>query len=378
MIFLFICLFYGNVCDVAADKVFKKHIAVYGSSDLLITHANRIANEYNIVITEWWKHSEVSKIKETNPKIKILFYRDLIGLRTDYDDWSIANQHATWFVRDTKTGRRIKHKRFNWYLMDTTNEDFKNHLVKYIEMKLQKYPMFDGVFLDDTVKLIDPSKFYIEGSGKNNMPHLDLDFVSGYYHSILEFLKELKKRLGHNLVYINTNDMNDFIAPVDGVMFEGFVHGSWQERNYYPNMDGWKRQILRLQKLIMTSKNILVHSGSRGHHIETYKPFLFSFASYLLCSNDKSSFFFETSQSKNKLPTLDEYNLYIGEPCGGLLFNKDEGLFRRQFDNGMVLVNPTQNTLKATFAEGFNIQESPVGQVLVPSHSGMILIKKRR
>jgi hypothetical protein len=292
----------------------KRHITVYGNSPLLERQSDRerIAKEYHLIITEWWQNHAVKKIKKTNSSIITLFYRDLIGVLKSYDDWVEISKHDDWFMRDRRTGKRILHRTHKWYLMDITNMGYREHLVKYIAHKLSSYPCFDGVFLDDTRTRINLSHFVVEDGHTDESLELPQEPTARYHAGMISFLRELKARLKKMKIIINTDEDGILIEEVDGIMFESFVHGSWQQVDYFPDEVKWQEDLERLQRLVKQDKLILVHSGSRGTGDSLQRQFLFCLTSYLLSASGNSFFYFETPFTKEKLIPFPEYYWRIG------------------------------------------------------------------
>jgi hypothetical protein len=311
--FVLICLVLaiGMPASGFAQEAFKRHITVYGSSPLLEKYPAEIAKNYNLVITEWWKKtSSVANIKKINPAIKIIFYRDLAGMLTSYDDWGEASKHPAWFVRDTVTNKRFVHRTFGWYLMDITNPEFRRHLVQYVQRKLAAYPVFDGVFFDDTPASPNPDSFVIEGT--TTPATFDPAFLQAYKGAVSSFLQGLKAALGTKLVIINGDDYKEYIQHVDGIMLEGLFHGSWQAATYYEDNVRWLADMQTFANLLKSNKMVLVHSGSQGSGTALQQQFLFSFASFLLLSHENSYFSFDTPTSGTQLPLFPQYTQSLG------------------------------------------------------------------
>jgi hypothetical protein len=362
---------------------FQKHIAVYGSSDLLRKHKKEIAERYNIVITEWWKYREAAEIKKINPKIKILFYRDLIGMRTDYDDWSSSRNHPEWFAIDNDN-KRIRQKTYGWYLMDCRNEGYREHLIDYVETKLRDYPVFDGVFLDDTVNQINETKFSSEGSTQQHT-NFSPQFLSSYHDGIDQILEGLKSRLAERLIFINTNTA-DYAVHVDGLMSEGFVHGSWQPNELKPHIHEWMNDIKKLESFIQTKKFVLVHSGTKGGLVEEDGTFLLTFASYLLVHDPKTTFCYEATSERNSLPSFYKYMYDLGEPLEAMqkhpikqksdVPGSEPNLYTRRFERGLVIVNPNRDRIEYDFsASYFDTHGRIITRMTIPNQSGVILLK---
>jgi hypothetical protein len=380
----------GDMNEVLAAERSKmqKHITIYGSSNLLETHLEEISRNYEIVITESWKHEAVKQLKSLNPGMKVLFYRDLIGMRPDYQDFPLAGKHPEWFVRDMKTGNRVRQKNFNWYLMDITNRDFRLHLISLIKTKLLQYPCFDGVFLDDVQKAIPTGHFYSEGSFKDEIPTLDPVLLSSYRDSLVMLIRDLKKELGDKLVFINTNDGSDIVAAADGVMFEGFVHGSWQTREHKAGLKEWSDDIDKLSAYIQTDRYVLVHSGVKGDLRDNEDIFLFTLASYLLLSGPKTTFSFDAADSKKRLPGNENHLTALGQPLEKMMTypaepqlktpRKRSDVYMRQFEHGIAIVNPNGFKMTCEVPAGFEISGYNPGRNLeMNARTGIVAARRK-
>jgi hypothetical protein len=329
---------------------FKRHLAIYGDSDLLIRFPKQIAEGYQLLVTEWWQARYAQKIKEYNPSIRILFYRDAIGVRTDYDDWKSIQKEQNWFLRDHVTNQRIQHKAFGWYLMDISHSGFRDHLCGYLQGKLKEFPVFDGVFLDDVFQKLPESKFRQES---DQAPFVlnDPGYEKKYKDSMAALLTQIKAAIGEKKMMINTDGGPDWVLVSDGVMFEGFIHGSWQPPDFTIDTDQWLRQTRRLKELIRTGKPVLVHSGGLGSPSNLESAMLYAFAGYLLYQNEKSSFCFEISPREDGLPSFPARGIDLGKPVQDavepesmerILFDqqKPDSIFMRAYERATVYVNP--------------------------------------
>jgi hypothetical protein len=340
-------------------SVIKRHITIYGSSDLLKTDLESIAKYYHIVITEWWNHEDVAKLKKLNPNIKVLFYRDLIGILESFDDWKDARNNSEWFLKDADKGARIKHKDHHWYLMDITNQDYQRHTISYINSKLEKYPVFDGVFLDDVIS--SPNKNRFSNEFDKGVPQFGQKFISSYRDSMIEVLSSLKNTIGSKLVIINSNDEDEFIKHTDGIMFEGFITGSWQEIKYMASDSAWSKHMNLANKYKMMNKFVLLHSGTKEKGEEATHAFAYAFGSYLLLADANTSFFFDQAASKKTVQMYQEYYYDVRRSDAKNIETSTDGknwmlsalttegvfkpnIYRKNFMNMLIVINPTSMT----------------------------------
>jgi hypothetical protein len=310
--FALICLFSAVSLPASgfAQQAFKRHITVEGSSTLLAQYPSNIASNYNLIITEYWNSSSLANIKKINSSIQSIFYRDLAGMLTSYDDWSVASQNPTWFVRDTVTNQPLVNATYGWYLMDITNPGFSQHLLQYIKQKLAAYPVFDGVFLDDVAATIKPANFVVAGTTTPGT--ISPAYLQAYRGAVASFLQQLKAALAAKLVVINSNDYTLYIHYADGIMLEGLIHGSWQAVNYYEDNTSWLADMQTFANLLKLNKMVLVQSGSEGSGTALQNQFLFSFASFLLLCNQNTYFWFQTPTTSTQLLPYPQYTQNLG------------------------------------------------------------------
>ena len=195
--------------------------------------------------------------------------------------------------------------------MDITNAGFRRHLMRYLGKKLAAYPMFDGIFLDDVYAKINPEGFVVEG-GKTPAT-VNPAYVQSYSAAVSSFLKDVKAALQDKTIIINCDDAKEYIEHVDGIMMEGFVHGSWQAVDHYEDSVQWLSEMQAFADLLKLNKMALVHSGSLAGDA-LHRQFLFCFASFLLLCNQNAYFSFDAPASGTLLTLVG--GVYIGFGSG--------------------------------------------------------------
>ncbi len=306
----------GNPVPVTAgDGTVKKHITIYGATDLMTKSPEQIASHYSIVLTEYWKNQQIGYIKKLNKDIKALFYRDVIGMQPYDEDWKEVSSQPDWFVKDEIHNNKIVNRAYGWYLMDITHLDFRNHIKRRLLDNIKNHANFDGVFLDDVPVRVNPDHFVIVGT--NQTPTLPERFLDNYHNEMKNLLAEIKQALPNNLVVANTDDTDTFINVIDGIMVEGFIHAPWHSPDYQMDSIKWAHQVNQLIGLANKGKLLLVQSGSAGPGYEddrVRRQFLLSFSSYLLFANANTSFYFECASERGRLPPFQELYQPIGNP----------------------------------------------------------------
>jgi hypothetical protein len=122
----------------------------------------------------------------------------------------------------------------------------------------------------------------------------------------------------------------------DGVMIEGFAI----EADASPyNLEDWQLQMNRALGLINQGKVILAQSYATGTEER-----MFTLGSYLLIKGNRTYLNIEVDLDPEWWP---EYDISIGVPAQSAgtdiadLYDANNRIYRRNFDNGFVLVNPS-------------------------------------
>src|SRR3972149_5044657 len=109
-----------------------------------------IASHYDLLITDGYSYynSKVSHLRELNPNLKILAYRNGTIIVKGSSDWSyITANHPGWFLLDSQ-GNRIFEKDYPLnYLLDPQNSGWKAYRAEQLEEYVGTYG-YDGIYLD--------------------------------------------------------------------------------------------------------------------------------------------------------------------------------------------------------------------------------------
>ncbi len=138
-----------NDTNITVPYKSMKHIVAY--FHMQQSDVEFIASHFDLTVTGFWSGfaESVGKISALNPNITSVGYKSAIDMPTYADDWDDANtMHEDAFIKDAY-GRRLMHDEYNTYLMDVGNAGWREHCSSYIKGKLDSYPQFDGVFVDN-------------------------------------------------------------------------------------------------------------------------------------------------------------------------------------------------------------------------------------
>jgi hypothetical protein len=306
-------LIYGFVQVVFDSTVAAgtgRHMVIYGG--LTAVDLVPVANNADILSVENARLDYLEYMKQINPLLKIFKYYHALGVYKIYNEWGAVNQKEEWFVHDIATNRRLKAKRYGWYLMDNGSDAWQRFLVRKVSEQTED--VFDGVFMDVFWNRF-VNKFVADGTDSSGWPPETI--INSWVANMIRLLKRIRASYPKS-VFIN-GAHKEYMPYVDGCMEEAFAHTNWQSDLRFPNPAEYMRSILKIQRLSKLGKTILVQSGSMGDHPAAIeKVYNFCAASYFLVKNVHTSFGFHplhTYYFKGFLP-FDNYKLNLGRPKG--------------------------------------------------------------
>ena len=160
-------------------------------------------------------------------------------------------------------------------------------------------------------------------------------------------------------------DVTDY-SGADGLMVEGF--GRWNTGEYFSAREGdWQMQVDRVLSMVNLDKIVLLQQYV--NKVDDMNDRLFLLGSYLLVKGNHTYINLELSSEPEWFP---EYEIPIGTPVGGIpssissLWRSDWGVYVRAYDNGLVLVNPSDQVQEVVFQKTY-YQAFPYGGGIIPA-----------
>jgi hypothetical protein len=294
------------------------------------------------------------------------------------DEWSEVNSHEDWFLHDPNTGARLFNPGYpHLYYMDLDSDGWTSYVISKYQERVQNHPSIDGVFVDE----IYESLAYVSllGPGKAEPGYT----AEQYQQLITNITSEIKQTVGASrLVILNSDLFKPFTTDMDGGLDEGFVHfGGW-ENSRHATLSQWLNDVNQILDVDFNGKYILVGSGS----LEETLPEMveYCYASFLIGYNTNShAYFYWHSNAEGGYGTLYWNNMWdmdIGEPTGS--YYAEDGLYKRNFTNGLVVVNPNDDNsitadLGGTYRRLNNVDGTlgdPLTQVTLPIKEAAVLV----
>jgi hypothetical protein len=302
---------------------------------------------------------DADRLRAINPDFIIIHYR--LGLALGYraiqgncqptgewlnlvdGDWKQewpgdAAVQESWFYHWPENGRqRVLNCDWGWYLGELNDPGWRNFWHDIVLRQVQTNDD-DGVFMDSlsVPNYLGATRF------SPHLPEIDAAFESAWSNRIRDWLVWLKGQpLGKYALipnagnFIVSRDTTDY-SPADGVMIEGFA----MEADASPyNLEDWRLQMNQALRLITQDKIILAQNYVNGNQER-----MFSLGSYLLIKGRHTYLNIDLGEEPEWWP---EYDIPIGTPLQepsadiSALYDSGHKVYRRDFDNGLVLVNPT-------------------------------------
>lgn len=338
----------------------------------------------------------LKKLKQLNPEIVILAYISMSDIRPDASDLDdstfrgklgnrLAN-HPEWILKDSD-GKKVEwwptFKIFN--LTNTTpattkkfNQAFPRMVAKYIYSS----GLWDGVFLDNVwedVSWVSTDIDLDQDGQAESKNELDTAWNKG----VTKILKQIRKRTDDTWI-ITGNGGVGYTDHLDGVAFENFPNTSYGD---------WSYSLKQYMLIGNEEQFAFINSNDdNGGNSANYQDFRFGLTSALLGSGYYG--FDSGDQTHHELYFYDEYEVTLGDALGGPYntLNTDhpttvqEGVWRRDFENGIVLVNSTSADRSYILEDGYEkikgIQDTKtnsgknVGSVNLPAQDGIILLNR--
>jgi hypothetical protein len=344
------------------------------------------------------------QLKNANPDIKILFYRNVFDVYSYWpDEWDLAKDEG-WLLKDID-GNYVIDTRYGDenYRIDITNHAYQDWVSDKINSWLHSYPLVDGVLVDNGLKYkVEEWEQYDSGRPINPITGTYFTWTE-IQTAYIELLNKIVDTLGPSKIVIPNGIWNGrvFYAKPDtyttiisqvpglnGIFSEGTFRestGDWLSE------DDWQDSI---NFVTWVQDNFLAGHTDRYFVAQcTSSPapsgadpqqvMLYSFCSMLLSvkySSPQNSINFNVIYTQNTdllLFVQKLRNVELYQPIDDYYKISATSVYAREYAGGKVLVNPTSTAstvqLEGSYTTIFN--ESVSGPIIIPPHSGIILLK---
>ena len=310
--------------------------------------------------------AQLQKIRVLNPRVIILAYltsEEIVDEVNSYNQAAMRQDLASqiidgWYLKDAQG-----HKISNWpgtFMLNLTDgaalnsqgERFNDYLPEFVAQKIKAAGLWDGVFYDNTwgdISWLNSGNLDLDNDGVSDSAAKANKLWSDGFKKMLARTRDLT---GNDFIIVgNGRVYYGYQSFLNGMMLEDFPSawengGTWSgSLNTYLNLPGLN--VYPQISIIDTLDN----------NQENYQHFRFGFASALL----GDGFYGFDSGIYNHAQTwwYDEYNVNLGAaqaPAYNLLATTSvselkPGLWRRDFKNGLALVNSTTQKQSFVFSK---------------------------
>lgn len=254
------------------------------------------------------------------------------------DFCAISSQHPDWFLLD-QDGNRIGTG--DTFFMDPGNEGYRAFWLERASELMETYG-WETIFLDNVeatrTKMLKakatPAKYPDDESYQRAVQGF-LDYIRQNY------FEPRGKPLYANIVSVDDDAVWDqYMNYLDGVMIESFA-SDWDRR--YLSGNDWETQMEQAEQALGRGKTLILVAQGQQEDLELQN---FAFASYLLIANGNAYFRYTHSESYREWWEYENYNLDPGAPLNERF--EEKGVWRRDFENGYVTVNPQTQEAEIT------------------------------
>lgn len=332
------------------------------SSGVSAAQLDFINEHFDFVMTPFLSEDILQSIQ--NPEL--FLYRSIQGTWTHFNqfDWDHINSHENMFCHSDSVDQSVNTRiltAWNSWLMDgndmvePSEPDALTHWVNYyaITSAGQVYENgFDGLFIDSAGHRLGENAVF----GIMPYNYSDDTWRDGRY-AALDYIKSqlLDKTVIFNGLH-SENGADSSLTLTDGGMWEDFVYDI--NDGHYKGIGKWMSAIDCMQNNKEDSRLILVvKKPGLEHDIQAR---LFSIASYLLVKNSNVGLALQDFSYESMIQYYPEYDISLGSALSEYAVNNDT-VFTREYEEGMVILNPTASTIKTYNLEKEYFRVIPVG-----------------
>jgi glycosyltransferase involved in cell wall biosynthesis len=386
---------------IAQYKTTPKTANLYWKNPIDLATAKELA-KWDVLILDMtaqtYSAEALKEIRRLNPQIIILAYTSAVEMPTSrlnevepagYGKWHelAAGDQSAWHLKSS-AGQDITfwagNAMMNLGVRDQTGRTYGDYLTDFYSQNLMSSGLWDGLFFDTCWKNISwlNKDIDIDGDGQKDSES-KINTLWAQYHN--DFLRKLRARLGPSYLII-TNGDGDYSQYANGRMMESFPE-FWE--------GSWTGQMSQLPTLssqgFQPRLNIINSDTNNTGNKYDYQAMRFGLTSALLF--DAYYSFDYGSNLREHLWWYDEYDVNLGKPLGTAfnVLNKTntkivQSIWQREFENGIVLVNSTDQPQKISFEadyeklRGTQDKETNSGgltnQLILPANDGIILLKQ--
>lgn len=347
-----------------------------------LSNPTQTAQRNTYVVLQAWETELAASLKAANPNLSVLVYQNLSAMANVTGPKGISSSGVSaaeavdedpgWFLKD-RNGKRIAEKNYPWlWMADIGNPSYQQRWTANVLGVLQSGP-WDGVMMDDT----NPTTKYHVGSVSEVAKYPTDKAYQGAVRSMLAYAgpriisagKLAIPNMGAWQEYPEVID--EWLTFVSGGMDQMFVKWSSASGDGYLGPMAWQRQLEEVQTTERMGKRFLAVTHVAAGDTEAMR---YGWASALLGAGGDTAFFADDECHCDNWSS--EYEIPIGEPTSSAYVTSN-GVWKRDFTNGLVVVNPTTSEHNVSFGGVYSSASLTDAESsnLAP-HSALILTRR--
>jgi putative glycosyl hydrolase-like family 15 (GHL15) protein len=293
----------------------------------------------------------VQALKAINPKILVGQYTILTSALDDPNDVASLDIRtklytANWWLLNAAK-RKVQYTRefgptwevnvSTWAPQDADGKRWPAWIAeRNYEVFFRDIPELDIMFVDNVQNPRVAADWNLDGVDEPlNSPSV---LAANYAGHVAEWIR-VRQLLPKVLLVGNTdNDLGnpEWKGQLDGGLLEGIMGESWS----IESREGWSAAMARYRAVMRNTRSPKIVGFNVHGNPGDYRFFRYAYASCLL--DDGYFSFNDKAVMYSSVPWFDEYDFKLGRALSGppaAAWN--QGVWRRDFQNGVVLVNPT-------------------------------------
>jgi hypothetical protein len=342
------------------------------------------ATRSRVVVLLPWQQALMHRLKAANPGLIVLEYKDLgnassyeavDGFSTDGVSYGEAlADHPQWLLRD-RAGQPIECAGYPYlWAMDVGNGGFEQAWANEVVGEL-KNQGWDGVFMDNVNPTI---RYYHDPADVAKYPN-----DAAYSAAMSKALAYITRRIhaAGKLAMANIGSWPNYAAT--GMRWLGYLDGAMDERftkftpvrgEGYRSAGEWQTELSILRASQRQGKWFMGIAQSSDGDVQAER---FGWATLLLGSGGRATFALQNDNEYGLETWFSDYEAPIGNALGAAVAQRD-GIYRRAFSHGVVLVNPTTHRQRVRLGgrysgDGLRAARSAT----MAPHTGLVLVANR-
>jgi len=339
----------------------------------------RPASGYRYVVLQAWQYGQIAVIRKRSPGTQVLVYKDMASTRDDTTarqtdlstgvSYAYADRyHPEWFLKDT-SGRRV-----NWaswphsWQMDIGSRSYQRAWARNVARELRGRG-WDGVFLDGISRTMQ-YPWYLNGRVFAKYPGAN-DYARGTTRFLRRVGPSLRRR---GLVVGNINDATlalwrRWVRYTSGASKEWWTKSNAGRDVGMLTGADWAFQMRLLREAQARHKVFIAIAYGPADDAPAMD---YARASFLLFARGSRTAF-SYSPLCGVEPSAPRWRADVGAPRGAA--SQAGAVWRRDFENGLVLVNPSSAATVTVPLGGPFLQPngSVVTSALLGPHTGLTL-----